>query len=170
MIMTTGMLLFLVACKDDDNHDDHDAKTSKNPLGARIIYDAIETGDVSKVDSILAKDAVDHSPMGDVKGSDSIKAVLADIHNHFKDLKLDIIAEVPGEEYGFTLVNFKGTCTDSSHGMPPGTKIDSRAVDVVRFKDSKVVEHWQYMDPAEMMKMAHKMPPPPPEKMEKKIY
>jgi len=33
------------------------------------------------------------------------------------------------------------------------------AVQVVKFKDGKAVEHWEYMQPEEMMKM---MPPPPP--------
>lgn len=127
--------------------------TGKNPKSARVFYDAIETGDVSKVDSFLAKDAVHHDPQrGEVVGADSIKAILADIHNHFKDLEVDIISEVIGDEYGFTLHRFKGTSTDATM-MPAGTAVDMRAVDVVRFKDGKIVEHWEYMDMADMMKM-----------------
>jgi len=151
ILATTGCMCFFVACNDESKEE---TKTEgKNPKSARVIYDAIETGDVSKVDSFIAKDAVHHDPeRGDVVGVDSIKAILADIHNHYKDLKLDIISEVSDDEYGYTLHTLKGTTTDAMM-MPAGTKVNMKAVDVVRFKDGKIVEHWEFMDMADMMKM-----------------
>ena len=40
-----------------------------------------------------------------------------------------------------------------------------KVIEVVRFKDGKGVEHWAYMQPADVMKM---MPPPPPPKADVK--
>lgn len=155
-LLAFGVFCFLLSCKEADNKT---ADSTKPPRSARIVYDAIETGDVSKLDSFLANDIVDHSDRGDIIGRDSVKAVLADLHNHFSDLKMDIIAEASDGDYGFTLHTFKGTTTDSSMGMPPGTKLDERGVDVVRFKDNLVVEHWQFVDMAAMMKMMNAMKP-----------
>jgi predicted SnoaL-like aldol condensation-catalyzing enzyme len=33
------------------------------------------------------------------------------------------------------------------------------AIEVVRFKDGKAVEHWSFMEPREMMKMMAQQPP-----------
>ena len=52
-----GLLCFLLSCNEDK---DDTTQTSKPPMSARVVYDAIETGDVSKLDSFLAKDIVDH--------------------------------------------------------------------------------------------------------------
>lgn len=150
-MLAAGCLCFFVACNEETKEST--TSESKNPKSARVIYDAIETGDVSKVDSFIAEDAVHHDPMrGEVVGRDSIKAILADIHNHFKNLKVDIISEVSDDEYGYTLHSFKGTATDNMM-MPAGTNVDMKAVDVVRFKDGKIVEHWEFVDMADMMKM-----------------
>ena len=131
-----GLFCFLWSCNEAKEDT---TQTGKPPMSARVVYDAIESGDVSKLDSFLAKDIVDHSDMGDVVGRDSVKAVLADLHNHFSGLKLDIISEASDGEYGFTLHTFKGVCTDSTMGLPVGTKMDTRGVDVVRFKDNMIV-------------------------------
>jgi predicted SnoaL-like aldol condensation-catalyzing enzyme len=102
----------------------------------------------------MAVDAVDHSgPNGDIQGRDSIKANLARIHNEFKDIKIDIISNASNGDYAFTLIRFTGTTVAPMHGMPANTKMDSRAVDVVRLKDGMGVEHWRFIDEAEMMKM-----------------
>ena len=57
-------------------------------------------------------------------------------------------------------MNWTGTSDGSIPDMPAGP-IDMNGVEVVRFKDGKAVEHWGFMQPADMMKM---MAPPPPAK------
>jgi len=48
--------------------------------------------------------------------------------------------------------------------MPAGP-YNMTGMQVVRCEDGKIVEHWEFMEPREMMKM---MPPPPPAKVDKK--
>jgi hypothetical protein len=45
-------------------------------------------------------------------------------------------------------------------GMKAGDKFDSKSMEVSRFKNGKVVEHWTLMEPAEMMKMMGGAQPP----------
>src|SRR5258708_22178734 len=121
------------------------------------VYKAIETGDVSKIKDYIDKDAVDHGggPNGqDVKGGDSIISMIGGIHNSFTDLKMEVIAEAMNGDYLFTLVRLTGTTTaNPGMGLPPNKKLDSKSVDVVKIKDGKATEHWQFVDPKEMMEM-----------------
>ncbi|MEP6948870.1 MAG: ester cyclase [Ginsengibacter sp.] len=121
------------------------------------LYKAIETGDVSKIKDYIDKDAVDHGGGAngqDVKGGDSIMAMLGGIHNSFTDLKMEVIADAINGDYVFSLVRLTGTTTaNPGMGMPPNKKMDSKSVDVVRIKNGKAVEHWEFMDPKEMMAM-----------------
>jgi predicted ester cyclase len=121
------------------------------------IYKAIETGDVSKIRDYIDKDAVDHGggPNGqDVKGGDSIISMLGSIHNSFTDLKMEVISDAMSGDYLFTLARLTGTTTaNPGMGMPPNKKMDLKSVDVVKVKNGKAIDHWQFVDPKEMMEM-----------------
>ena len=121
------------------------------------IYKAIETGDVSKIKDYIDKDAVDHGGGAngqDVKGGDSIIAMLGSIHNSFTDLKMEVISDAISGDYLFTLVRLTGTTTaNPGMGMPPNKKMDAKSVDVVKIKNGKAIEHWEFVDPKEMMAM-----------------
>lgn len=133
------------------------SQNEKNLANNKEIYKAIETGDVSKIKDYIDKDAVDHGggPNGqDVKGSDSIIAMLGSIHKSFTDLKMEVIADATNGDYLFTLVRLTGTTTaNPGMGMPPNKKMDSKSVDVVKIKNGKAIEHWEFVDPKEMMAM-----------------
>jgi ketosteroid isomerase-like protein len=154
VLIGTIILFFFVSCA---NKEESTTTTSGNDENTnaktRAVYKAIETGDVSGLDSIIDKDFVDHTAMGDVKGIDSVKAILADMHNHFDGLKFDVIAQANSGEYHFSLVNFSGTVKDDYMGMKAGTSMSAKGIDLVRIKDGKGVEHWDFMASSDMMKM-----------------
>ena len=132
----------------------------KNLEVTHDIYKGLETGDTSKLVNI-ADDGVDHmGPNGtEVKGGENIRKMLADMHNHVKDLKIDVMQEAANGDYVFVLSKLTGTATDNMMGQQPGTAISQTAVDVIKFKDGKAVEHWGFMDPNEMMKMMQQQKP-----------
>jgi len=138
------------------------SQTDINMANNLKIYKAIQTGDVSAIDTLIASDAIDHDgPNGtEVKGRDSIVKMLGDMHNHVKDLKLDVITSAANDDYIFSLVHITGTSADSSMGMP-GRSFDEKFVDVVKLKDNKMSDHWGFTDDAqvskEMMEMHDKM-------------
>jgi predicted SnoaL-like aldol condensation-catalyzing enzyme len=138
--------------------------TEKNLASSKIITDAFKSGDASNIDSAVASDFVDHTDHGDVKGVDSLKATISSIHQNFADMKSDVIKEVGDNEYVFTLMHFSGN-SNGTMGMPKGP-YDMHTVEVTRYNDGKAVEHWGYMQPAEMMKMMP-MPPMPAETKKK---
>jgi predicted SnoaL-like aldol condensation-catalyzing enzyme len=149
-----AMLCFLISCNDKETKTNSDSdKQAENKANFEMIYHALETGDVSKLDSIIDKDIVDHgNPMGDVKGIDSVKKWFVDFHNVTKDVKVKSIAHATNGDYAFDWSRMTGTFTAPYMGMPAGP-FDMTSLDVVKLKDGKAVEHWSYMDPKDMIKM-----------------
>ena len=167
-----AMLCFFMSCKDSSTTSSTDtSQNDKNLESNRKVMKAIETGDAATIDSLITSDAVDHQgPTGqDVKGTDSVRHMLIDMHNHVKDLKFDVISDAANGDYIFSYSKMSGTMNDNSMGMPAGTKMDMSGVDVVKVKDGKMVEHWGFVDANEMMKHMKDMPPMDNGKMENKM-
>jgi len=158
LIFAAAVLCFFASCKDSGTADN--SQNEKNLENNRKVYQAIQTGNAAVIDSLIASDAVDHQgPNGmDIKGPDSVRHMLVDMHNHVKDLKLEIIADAANGDYIFAMAHISGTMNDASMGMPAGSKMDEKGVDVVKIKDGKMVEHWGFVDPNEMMKHMQSMP------------
>lgn len=135
------------------------SQSEKNLVNNRRVFKAIETGDSAVINSLIADDAIDHQgPNGtDIKGGDSIRHILADMHNHVKDLKIDITADAANGDYIFALSTMTGTTNDMWMGMPAGTKMEQKGVDVIKVSNGKMVEHWGFADAAAMMKQMKEM-------------
>jgi predicted SnoaL-like aldol condensation-catalyzing enzyme len=157
---TCYLALVCISCNNKAGDDTMgETKTSdqaeKNAAASHVVADAFQTGDVSKIDSVVASDFVDHTDRGDM-GRDSLKSMIKMWKAASKDAKYEIIKELADDEYVFSWMRFTGS-SDGSMGMPAGP-YDMTSIEVVRFKDGKAVEHWGFMEPREMMKMMQHMP------------
>ena len=137
-----------------------DDMSQKNRAAVNAINKSIETGDVSKIEDAIAKDAIDHGAQGDIKGVDSIKKVLAGFHSMADSMKTEVVHEWADNEFVCQWLKFSGISKSPEMG-PVGAHFIMTAIELVKCKDSKVTEHWEFMQAADMMKM---MPPPPPVK------
>jgi predicted ester cyclase len=146
--------IFLFACNNDGDSGNDD-----NISTARDIMKGIETGDTTKFASI-ADDAVDHAgPYGEVRSGDSIKGYLTEMHNHIRDLKIEILGEAASGDYVYTWSKMTGTALDSAMGFQPNQPFSISGVDIIKFRDGKVVEHWGTIDQKDLMLMrAQQMP------------
>jgi predicted SnoaL-like aldol condensation-catalyzing enzyme len=125
------------------------------------VYHAIETGDLSNLDQVIDANIVDHTMQGDVTGLDAVKNMFTQMHDHIDNISMKLIAGAYNGDYHFALSRMTGTTNSEFMGMPANTPIDMTNVDVVRVKDGKAVEHWEYIGPKEameMMNMHHEMP------------
>ncbi|MEO5647324.1 MAG: ester cyclase [Chitinophagaceae bacterium] len=157
-----GACCFFISCNNKtENHGDSKMsdKATKNVDMHHAVTKAIETGDVSKLGDYIATDAVDHAnPKGDVKGLENIKAELGKVHTMASDMKTEVLKTMADDDHVFEWVRYTGTTKTTDMGMPVGTKYDMTAMHIVKFKDGKATEHWEYMQPAEMMKMMGQAP------------
>ncbi len=157
-ILCTAIMAVVFSCNNPSSttasNSNDNSQQEKNIANNKKVYPAIETGDTSPIDTLIANDAVDHDgPQGtEIKGKDSIIHMLSDIHNHFNNLKLDVISSAANGDYIFTLIHMTGTTADSTMGMP-GMNIDQKGVDVIKLNDeNKMVEHWGFTEDQEVVK------------------
>jgi len=158
IVLASGMLCFLISCKGPESNSELDTIKKNLEINEKAMK-AIETGNATTIDSLISNDIVDHmGPHGkEMKGGDKLKPMLIDMHNHWKNLKFDIITSSANADYVFTLSKTTGTAIDTTMGMTAGTKMDENMVDIIKIKDGKIVEHWGYVDPNAMMKKMHEM-------------
>jgi predicted SnoaL-like aldol condensation-catalyzing enzyme len=154
-----GLLFICASCNTDttttsDNNDN--AQEQKNLAASDVISKAFQTGDVAGIDSVVSDDFIDHTDRGDMKGRDSLKAMVKFIHSNFKDMKSEKIRDVADGDYVYSWMRYTGT-SDGSMGMPKGP-YDMSAIELAKFKDGKAVEHWSFMDMQDMMKMMPQQP------------
>lgn len=181
LLAASGLLLF-ASCNQtkvaSTTSDSVEEMNRKNVEKTKATYHAIETGDVSKVDSLMSKDVVDHEGnMGkDIVGLDSLKHYLGAMHNYIDNMKFEVLhsATSPDGEYFYTTVRMTGKAKANPWGMPIGKEMDDTSVDVVKIKDGKATDHWGFMSMKSMMEMMppapgdKKMPPPPKTDTKKK--
>ncbi|MFN2458904.1 MAG: ester cyclase, partial [Chitinophagaceae bacterium] len=140
-----------LSCNNASTATKNSSLQQKNLEASHAINRAFETGDVSGIDSVVADDYVDHTDRGDMKGRDSLKAMVNFVRSNFRDMKMEIVHEVADGDYVFSWNRYTGT-SEGSEGMPKGP-YDMEAVEVLRFRDGKIMEHWSFMDMQDMMKM-----------------
>lgn len=164
-VLALGGIAFLLnACNNATETSTASARDStgssmaeKNLAASRMVDKAFETGDASLIDSAVAADFIDHTDRGDMN-RDSLKAMVVGLKKNFPDMKTEVIREVADNDFVFSLVHYTGT-SNGAMDMPKGP-YDMHVVHVVRCKDGKGVEHWEYMQPQEMMKMMPQQPAP----------
>ena len=162
LMLLSVSLFFIVSCNSKKEAGGMSATAKKNMEAMHGITKCFDSKDMSKLGDFIAEDCIDHSgENGDIKGLANMKTEYAKMLDGFTDSKTEIIKELADDEYVMTWQRYSGTLKTDNMGMKAGEKYISSAVEVAKFKDGKVVEHWTMMEPAEMMKMMGTPPPPP---------
>ena len=150
------LLFICVSCNDKPTvplQSNTDTKAKKNLEAWHRVTMAFVTGNPEAINPVMAEDYIDHTNRGDVKGRDSVKAKIMRSHANLEDVKMQSIKEFADDDYGVFWMRFSGN-SKGQMGIPRGP-FDITSVQVVRFKDGKAVEHWEYMDMKQMMEMMH---------------
>lgn len=156
-IACAGLLLVCTSCNDstpvagNTNYE----QEQKNIAAFNVVTNAFSSGDPAGIDSVVADDFIDHTDKGDLKGKDSLKAMIISMHDSFKDMKTESINTAANGDYVYGWRRYTGT-SDGSMGMPKGP-YDMQTIELVKFANGKAVEHWAFMEMQDMMEM---MPPP----------
>ena len=154
--------LLLQSCAEKAESGGMSEKAKKNSEAMNGIIRAIESRDLSKLDQYMAADIVDHAAMGGpARGIEGVKADLEKQLQSTADTKIEVIKELADDEYVISWLRFRGTLAQDFQGMKKGDSMNATAIEVSRFnEESKAVEHWTFMEPAEMMKMMGGSQPP----------
>lgn len=162
LIIMAGMFTVLAACNSGKKND-KPAENKPNPVieknleAVHNINKFFETGDASLIEKSIAIGAIDHAaPGGDMVANnmDSVKAYFMKMRNGFETTKMELVKEWADEEYVVQWMKFSGVSKDAATGVPAGQKIeDAYDVHISKCKDGKTVEHWEFMQPGDLVKM-----------------
>lgn len=162
VFLTMALAAFCISCDNNGiattaEHDTAKDKELKNVSAFDEITEAFQTGNAARIDSVVAKDYVDHIAKGDIQGRDSLKALIRLRHYNYSDMKTEMHNTAASGDYVYGWITYSGT-SDGSMGIPAGP-FNMNTVELERFQDGKAVEHWSFTDVRDIAKM---MPPPPP--------
>ena len=154
LFLTTITSLFFFTSCDNDKEAGMSEKAEKNLEAMHGITKCFDTKDFSKLGDYIAEDAVDHAgEQGDIKGLANMKAEFEKMSAGMDNGKTEVIKELADDDYVMSWMHFTGSLKTDMMGMKAGDKYDMAAIEVSKFKDGKAVEHWTFMQPADMMKM-----------------
>jgi predicted SnoaL-like aldol condensation-catalyzing enzyme len=137
----------------DDSNNNSQAR--KNLDAWHVVSMAFANGNQNAIDSVIADDYLDHTSQGDFRGQDSVKSNIARWHTNLTNLKMERIKEFADNDYAVFWMRFTGN-SNGKMGIPAGP-FDMTTVQLVKFRDGKAIEHWNYMDMRDVMSMMSQM-------------
>jgi predicted ester cyclase len=112
----------------------------------RLIEDGFNKGDLSAVDDVVAEDSKEHQ-RGNSDGARGTKEVIETPRKWFPDFEMRPEAMVASSDTVWARFSAQGTNLGSFMGnAPTGKKMRIDVIDVVRFRNGKIVEHWGVPD------------------------
>jgi steroid delta-isomerase-like uncharacterized protein len=120
------------------------------------IFEVFDSGNVDELDAIIAENLVDHqldTSITKKTGLAGTKELFNYFHRVFPDMKTTIHSMAVSGDTVFIHTTSVGTTSEPFMGMPANKKHSISGVDIIRFEGEKAVEHWGFIDVAEMMKM-----------------
>jgi len=121
----------------------------ENKERQRLFVEVLQDrGELDRVEEFVDPDVVDHSlPPGVPGGQEGVRVVLSAIRAGFPDHDAEVIHMVSEGDLVATYKTFTGTHTGDFFGIPAtGKKATIRVMDVVRYRDGLIVEHWNVVD------------------------
>ena len=117
----------------------------------RLIDEGFTGGHLDVVDELIAPGCVEHQ-RGNRSGADGAKEVVRTLHRWMSDFTLTIEDVAAVGDMVWSRNRARGTNNGSVMGnAPTGKHVEVDVIDIVRFEDGKVVEHWGIADQLGLM-------------------
>ena len=126
----------------------------------RFVEEVQNKGNIDVVNEVFAEDMVDHTPFpGLPPDRDGARQVFEVIRAAFPDHDAVVVEMVAEGDTVATYKTFTGTHEGEFMGIPAtGNKVTIRVMDFVRYRDGKIVEHWNIVDQAGLLQQLGAMP------------
>lgn len=102
----------------------------------RAIVNILSTGDLARISSAVAQDYVDHQGLDDIeiRGTDGFRHVVKAVHS-YSDVRVTIEDMVAAGDTAAVRLRWYGV-------DPAGQAVVRETLDLLRFADGLLVEHW----------------------------
>ena len=132
-----------------------------NKVANRRFYEeVINQKQLSILDEIAGQDYSSHNfPPGLPPGREGLKVFVSVFHAAFPDGQLSVDQMIAEGETVATRLTFRGTHTGEFMGIPPtGKHVSVPALDMARFANGKLVEHWGGPDQMSLLQQLGVLP------------
>ncbi len=138
--------------------------TENNIEAYRRLTAAFANGDLTVVDELVAPEMVEHQIGSLGNGPEALKQMITYLRSSMPDLEVTIDDLVAADDEVWSRGKFRGTFSGELMGRAfHNEPIALDAVDVVRFRDGKVVEHWGVIDRLQQLEQLGIVPQARPE-------
>lgn len=122
--------------------------SERNIAALERMAEMINTGNLDTLEEVVDQDAVDHDPApGQAPGSEGFKGFFTMLRTAFPDLQLAPVTVVADDEHVAMAYTIDGTHDGEFQGIAPtGRTISARGVEIVKFRDGKMIERWGSSD------------------------
>lgn len=126
-----------------------------------IIEDGFSKGDVTVFDRHASSDFVEHQYGFIPPNAEGVKQIIRSLHNAFPDFSMTVEDLVTDCDKVWGRMKARGTQKGQFGPMPPtDKKFEITVIDIMRFKDGKLIEHWGVADRLALMEQLGMKPPP----------
>lgn len=132
--------------------------TANEAAFRRLIDEGFTRGSLDVVDELIATDTVEHQH-GMGQGPDGAKGAIAFLHRLAPDFTLTVDDLVAQGDTVWGRCTARGTHTGPGIGAPTGRTWEITVIDVCRFRDGKIVEHWGVPDRFAQLEQLGLLPP-----------
>lgn len=126
----------------------------------RIYDEAINQGNMDVFDELVSPNVVEHEELpGFEPTRDGVKQYFQMMHTAFPDLHFQVDDIFAAGDKVVARITVHGTQQGEFMGMEPtGEKIAVKGIDIIRFENGKLVEHWGVTDAMTMMQQLGAIP------------
>ena len=134
-------LVFIAGCQQQTDY-------SKELKSLVDKYNSVwETGNVDELDAIFDPNFIRHADAStSAEGLDALKKMIKDFHTAYSDKKLVSEEEIYTKDKFVGRWTFTATNTGPGEMPPTGKTIKIWGVNILHFKDGKIVEEWDGYD------------------------
>lgn len=109
-----------------------------------LIDQGFSGGDAGVVDAVCAADLIEHQD--GFADRESVKGGIGFLHALAPDFRISIEDVVAAGDSVWARLRAQGTHTGPAFGGPTGRTFDVTVIDICRFRDARIVEHWGVPD------------------------
>lgn len=126
-----------------------------------FIEEGFSKGDVTVFDKYASPNFVEHQYGFIPPNAEGVKKAINSLHNSFPDFSLTIEDMIIEGDKVWGRMTGRGTHKKQFGPIPPtNKKFEITVIDIMRFKDEKLIEHWGVPDRLALMEQLGMKPPP----------
>ena len=138
-----------------------ETEISNEQLFKILIEEGFSKGDVTVFDNYTSRDFVENQYGFFPPNVEGLKKAIYGLHKAFSDFSMVIEDLVAYDDKVWGRMIARGIQKGQFGPMPPtGKRIEITVIDIMRFKDGKLIEHWGVPDRLAAMEQLGMKPPP----------